>query len=337
MNKKNVWTDVEHPLEMHEDDRGRIADIFYNENIQHVAIIDSKAGVLRGDHYHKETVQHMLMTKGAMEYWHKPVNSSEPAKCEILRVGDIVSTPVNEIHALKIIEDNQFVVFTEGKRGGMDYESDTFRVDPSIIPGVKKVGVKQVYEGQQEEKNVKVHLGCGKRFLPGYIHVDLDKHPHIDHYHDIKKLPMFEDNSVDEIYTCGVFEYFDKITEVPEVLREWRRVLKPGGVLRTAVPDFESVTRVYRDHGDVDGIGILGPVFGRIEIDTDQGEKVLFHKTVYDFNSLKKIMEAAGFTNYRRYDWKQDMPEGYDDYSMAYYPHMDQSGILMSLNVVCEK
>ena len=144
MNKRNVWKDVKEPLELHEDERGRIADIFYDDSIEHVAIIDSKKGVLRGDHFHKETVQHMLITKGVMEYWHKPVNSKELAKCEVLKVGDIVSTPINEIHALRMREDNQFVVFTEGKRGGKDYEKDTFRVTPSIIPGVVKIGNKQI-------------------------------------------------------------------------------------------------------------------------------------------------------------------------------------------------
>lgn len=133
MKKKNVWKDVEKPLELHEDERGRIADIFYKENIEHVAIINSKKGALRGDHYHKYTVQHMLITKGALEYWYKPLNSDE-VKCEVLREGDLVTTPPNEVHALGIIEDNVFVVFSKGIRGGKDYESDTFRVSPSIIP-----------------------------------------------------------------------------------------------------------------------------------------------------------------------------------------------------------
>ena len=49
-------------------------------------------------------------------------------------VGDMVSTPPNEIHALVIGDDgNEFIVFSQGLRGGSDYESDTFRVD-SIVP-----------------------------------------------------------------------------------------------------------------------------------------------------------------------------------------------------------
>jgi dTDP-4-dehydrorhamnose 3,5-epimerase-like enzyme len=121
-------------LESHSDERGTIVDLFYNENIHHVARVTSKPGVLRGNHYHKETTQHMLMTQGSLEYWYKPVDSTEPAKMVIALVGDLISTGPNEIHALKIGSDgNQFIVFSEGVRGGKDYESDTYRVD-NIIP-----------------------------------------------------------------------------------------------------------------------------------------------------------------------------------------------------------
>jgi hypothetical protein len=134
MIKRNVWKDVESPLELHEDIRGRIADIFYKDNIHHVAIIDSKAGNDRGNHYHKQATQHILITRGALEYWYKPLDSDAPAKCEIIRAGDMISTPPYEVHALRIIEDNEFVVFSQGLRGGRDYEIDTFRVEKSIMP-----------------------------------------------------------------------------------------------------------------------------------------------------------------------------------------------------------
>ena len=121
-------------LESHSDERGTIVDLFYNETIHHVAKVTSKPGVIRGNHYHKETTQHMLMTKGSLEYWYKPVDSTEPAKMVIALVGDLISTGPNEIHALKIGSDgNQFIVFSEGVRGGKDYESDTYRVE-NIIP-----------------------------------------------------------------------------------------------------------------------------------------------------------------------------------------------------------
>lgn len=130
MKIKNIWKDVEPPLESHADDRGIINDIFYNTNINHVAIINSNPGVLRGNHYHKETIQHMLMTKGSLEYWYKEADSDEPAKMVLAKEGDLVTTPPLEIHALVITDEgNQFIVFSEGKRGGKDYESDTFRTE----------------------------------------------------------------------------------------------------------------------------------------------------------------------------------------------------------------
>ena len=47
---------------------------------------------------------------------------------------------------------------------------------------------------------------------------------------------------------------------------------------------------------------------------------------------------AAGFSNVERYDWRDFLPPGYDDYSRSYLPHMDfDHGRLMSLNVVAVK
>ncbi len=130
----NVWTQVEAPLEFHEDNRGKIADMFYKSDIQHVAIITSKKGVRRGDHYHKHTTQHMLMTKGSLEYVYQPVDKSQPVKHIIVKEGHLISTPPFEIHTLLFPEDNEFVVFSSGIRGGQDYETDTYRVDPLTIP-----------------------------------------------------------------------------------------------------------------------------------------------------------------------------------------------------------
>ena len=116
------------------DKRGSIADIFYKKKINHVSIIKSKPNVIRGDHYHKKTTQWMLMTKGSLEYWYKPLKSKAKPKMKLLNVGDMVETPPYEMHALKIgKKGNEFIVFTVGKRGGKDYEGDTFRFKPTLI------------------------------------------------------------------------------------------------------------------------------------------------------------------------------------------------------------
>ena len=133
MDCRNIRKKVKKPLQSFKDKRGSIIDIFYKKKIDHVAIIDSKPNTLRGNHYHKKTIQHMLITEGSLEYWYKPLKKKTKVKKKLLKVGDLVSTPPYEIHALKISQKgNQFIVFSEGVRGGKDYEADTFRV-PSII------------------------------------------------------------------------------------------------------------------------------------------------------------------------------------------------------------
>lgn len=182
---------------------------------------------------------------------------------------------------------------------------------------------------------LQLHLGCGKRFLPGFVHVDADDFPHIDYRTQIDRLPMFADESADLIYCCHAFEYFDRI-EAPAVLREWHRVLKKGGILRLAVPDFPALVSVYEKTGNLDDI--LGPLYGRIAITTENGKSVIYHRTAYDFQSLKDVCLEAGFRSVRRYDWRDTIHANFDDYSQAYKPHMDkENGLLISLNVEAEK
>lgn len=182
---------------------------------------------------------------------------------------------------------------------------------------------------------MKLHLGCGKRHLPDFVHVDLAEFPHIDYRHDVRRLPMFVDETVELIYACHVLEYFDRL-EAVVVLREWHRILKPGGVLRVAVPDLAALVEVYRRAADLSLI--LGPLYGRMEISTAVGSRTLYHRTVYDFDSLRSTLESVGFSNVRRYDWRQTIHKDYDDFSQAYIPPMDkENGLLISLNVEADK
>ena len=188
-----------------------------------------------------------------------------------------------------------------------------------------------------EPKNgIKLHLGCGRRYIPGFIHIDLADYPHIDYKTDISDLPMFGDESVDLLYCCHALEYFDRQEAQEKVLPEWHRVLKRSGMLRLAVPDFEALVKVYQEYRDL-GL-VLGPLYGRMVIETPQERKTIYHKTVYDFRSLKDILEETGFTNIHRYDWRKTVHKDYDDFSQAYIPHMDkEKGLLISLNIEAEK
>ena len=180
-----------------------------------------------------------------------------------------------------------------------------------------------------------LHLGCWHRIIPGFINVDLCDMPHIDYKTSIDSLPMFGDDFADLIYCSHSFEYFDR-QEAAAVLAEWRRVLKPGGTLRLAVPDFEALVKVYHTTANLDRV--LGPFYGRMEVQTESGPKRPYHRTVYDFASLSRLLSQNGFVSVRRYDWRQTVHKDYDDHSQANFPHMDKdNGLLISLNVEASK
>jgi len=109
-----------------EDKRGKIIDILAKEPIEYVTLITSKKGALRGNHYHKESIQFNYILKGKMKLFsRKPkgkvvVSSLEP--------GDLACNPKGEYHALLALKDSEFLVFTRGPRGGKNYEKDTCRL-----------------------------------------------------------------------------------------------------------------------------------------------------------------------------------------------------------------
>jgi len=175
---------------------------------------------------------------------------------------------------------------------------------------------------------MKLHLGCGHRnFGDDWIHIDQIRAPHI-HSHNILDLP-FGDDECDLIYASHVLEYFDR-EEAKDVLGEWHRVLKPGGTLRLAVPDFEMIALLYFTK-EFPLSSFLGPIYGKISPDN---KDPIYHKTGYDFESLKKLLEDCWFTNVRRWDWRKVDHGKYDDQSQAYLPKMDkENGRLISLNV----
>jgi len=176
---------------------------------------------------------------------------------------------------------------------------------------------------------MKLHLGCGERYIKGFVHIDIIDRPHIDHVSQIDDLSYILDSSVDLIYASHVLEHF-KRASVNNVLQEWHRVLKPGGILRIAVPDFAKLCEVYQETDDLSLI--IGPIFGR------QNYLYNIHYNVFDYNTLKISLESVGFESIQRYDWTKTEHADVDDYSQSYIPHMDKkNGKLISLNVEATK
>lgn len=173
---------------------------------------------------------------------------------------------------------------------------------------------------------MKLHIGCGKKHLPGYKHLDVIDYDHVDYVCDARNINVIETESISEIYACHILEHVER-DEVLGVLKEWNRVLKSGACLRVAVPDFGAVVEEYVENKDL--ACFQGLLYGGQTYDYN------FHHVAFDFKMLERLMEDAGFHQVSRYDWSSFLPAGYDDFSRAYLPHMDfEKGRLMSLNVL---
>ena len=176
---------------------------------------------------------------------------------------------------------------------------------------------------------MKLHLGCGKRYIPGWIHVDGLKFDHVDFVSPVDRLPFIPDCSSDLVYASHVLEHFPR-AKAPQVLSEWFRVLKVGGIIRLAVPDIKVLCELYLEHQDLSII--KGPLYG------GQDHEYNFHYNGFDQQSLTHLLLQTGFTSVRTWNWRKTEHSNVDDFSQAYYPHMDKdSGILVSLNLEAVK
>jgi quercetin dioxygenase-like cupin family protein len=114
-----------------EDSRGQIQDLIQDQNINAITKITFVKGAIRGNHFHKKTIQWNYLISGKILLVTQC--NGENKNEIILNPGDLVSTAINESHAIKALEESVLLVFTEGPRGGKEYESDTYKLDEPLI------------------------------------------------------------------------------------------------------------------------------------------------------------------------------------------------------------
>lgn len=90
----------------------------------------------------------------------------------------------------------------------------------------------------------RVNLGCGSRFHPSWINIDMRATGDGVIAHDLSKGIPLPDQSCDVVYHSHVLEHIPR-ERAPQFLGECYRVLAPGGIIRVAVPDLERICRTY--------------------------------------------------------------------------------------------
>ena len=110
----------------HKDARGTIRDLLIAD-LDGATIITTKAGAIRGNHYHQDTTQWTYVLDGSIKVVTEML--PEPPLHDTLQTGEMMVSPPMERHAWQAIEDSIVLVLTKGPRSGEDYESDVVRLE----------------------------------------------------------------------------------------------------------------------------------------------------------------------------------------------------------------
>ena len=109
------------------------------------------------------------------------------------------------------------------------------------------------------------------------------------HYLNVMKPLPFPDNSVSAVFSSHVFEHLF-LNEIQPLIREIWRVLVPGGVCRTVVPDLEKIVSLY-DRDDPDAF-----LCGMFEA-TSRTSVRTAHHFGFTSSSISRLFAAGGFSD----------------------------------------
>lgn len=142
---------------------------------------------------------------------------------------------------------------------------------------------------------VLLHIGCGPIKSPEFVNVDAVPYAHVHIVtDDIGQLSEFASGTVDLVYMCHILEHF-KRPVLKQVLNEMLRILKPGGVLRLSVPDFDRLLEVYVEAGrDPDAI--------HLQLMGGQDSPYNIHYSIFTERSMSALLRHTGFSAVRPWD-----------------------------------
>lgn len=142
-----------------------------------------------------------------------------------------------------------------------------------------------------------LHIG-GKEPHSDWKIFDVEPRPEVDYVGNASDLSQFATGSVDKIYASHVLEHFHHGLdgELFKTLKEWHRVLKPGGHLLVSVPDLKTLCWLYLNPNLVpyERLHLVAIIYGA------QSNIYDVHRVGFDFETLGLYLEEVGFEEYEQ-------------------------------------
>lgn len=142
----------------------------------------------------------------------------------------------------------------------------------------------------------RLHIG-GREQRPGWEILNILPGPAVDHVGDAVDLGRFPDGCFAEVYASHVLEHFDYREALLAALREWHRVLSPGGVLHLSVPDIDILAHLLLQRHKLDvnqRFEVMRMIFGG-HVDAHD-----YHLVGLNQEFLAGFLGHAGFENPQR-------------------------------------
>lgn len=150
----------------------------------------------------------------------------------------------------------------------------------------------------------KLHIG-GTKQKKGWEIFNIVNDAYVDHIGNAKNMSLFGDKTFNVIYASHILEHFDYMEELPLVLKEWNRILKPHGKLYISVPDLDVLASLIQDksYEFMDIFKTMRMIFG------GQNNPYDFHKVGFNEQILQWYLERNGFhsiTRVEKFDFFSD-------------------------------
>lgn len=170
----------------------------------------------------------------------------------------------------------------------------------------------------------RLHIG-GQVKSEGWEVLNALPAPYVDHVCNANNLSQFADNTFGEIYASHVVEHLDYTGELTATLREWNRVLQPGGRIFISVPDLDTLAELILSK---DKLSVSERFFVMRMIFGGHIDKYDYHVVGLNEDFLTEFLTTAGFVNIER------VPEFglFSDTSSMLF-----KGVAISLNLIAEK
>jgi len=156
-----------------------------------------------------------------------------------------------------------------------------------LRPEILKQLVPHIRHGQHV-----LHAGCGGSRIPGATHIDL--HPNDD---DVLKMDIrdlsFVTDLYDFVFASHVVEHLT-VQDGLKALKEFYRVLRPGGRCWVSVPDFEAFIEFYQQAQDLPQPEVMMYAINTWVFGSEADG--MGHKAVFDMNLLEAMFNTAGFS-----------------------------------------